>query len=164
MSGKCIVDIGLTLVFAAFALYAVVNVWDMPLQDRLFPTAAGVSVILAAVAYALTLWRGSADRQDDMELGAAEASSPFAREQIGSVAVPATAVLMLAAGTYIFGFFLAVPVFVFGYCLAKREKWVTAALAGSLMVLLIWGLLIQVMHVGLPRPIIANWVDLPWMF
>ena len=60
----------------------------------------------------------------------------------------------------VFGHLIAVPAFAFGYILLRGEKLWIAIFGAVLLFAFIWGLLINVMEVLMPRPLIMDWLGL----
>ncbi len=59
---------------------------------------------------------------------------------------------------FVVGHLIAVPAFVFGYIIWKQEPVWIAAVGAGIMLLFIWLLLIDVMHVAMPRPLLGDWL------
>ena len=148
MNGKTMVDLFLSVAIGAAGLYALVDTRSMPLQDRLFPAVA--------VLYVIALLRRAGAGSAAPEEG--EVADAFGPEHLRSVVMPVTSLFVLTGLVWLLGHLIAIPLFVLGYCLWKREPWWVAALAASIMVALIFGLLVSVMNVALPAPLLAEWL------
>ncbi|WP_417721419.1 tripartite tricarboxylate transporter TctB family protein [Salipiger sp.] len=156
MNGKTMVDLFLSVAIGAAGLYALVDTRSMPLQDRLFPAVAGGAVLISAVLYVVALLRRAGAGSAGPEEG--EVADAFGPEHLRSVVMPVASLFVLTGLVWLLGHLIAIPLFVLGYCLWKREPWWVAALAASIMVALIFGLLVSVMNVALPAPLLAEWL------
>lgn len=158
MTGIQFVDRALTVFFLAIGVFAIIDVSNFPFQDRLFPYSAAGLILVCGLYYGLRQIVFGAMTVEE-ETGSNATKAPFTKDQIGTVIPLAIAILGLVTGVFVFGHLVAVPSFVFIYILARGEKlWVAAASAGLLFVF-IWGLLTNVMHVSMPRPLILDWLN-----
>ena len=159
MRGPRIVDIGLTIFFLVIAIVAVWQVQEFPFQDHLYPyTASAFIFLFVAIYVGYQLIAGPLAIESDQ--GADGPNQPFTREQLPTVLPLATAIFLLILGVLVLGHLIAVPAFAFFYMLWRGEKWWYGVIGAGFLVLFIWGLLINVMDVALPRPWAADWLDL----
>lgn len=158
MSIGRIIDIVLTVFFFVLGILAIWGVWQFPFDDQLFPVTAAVLMIVCSVVYGARIALGRVQDDEREEPGAGAAPPPFSRDQIRTVLWPVVAVVILVAGVLIIGHLIAVPLFVFGYMTVKREPLWIGALGAAGMFLFIRGLLIEVMHVPMPRPLLGDWL------
>lgn len=152
------IDIVLTIFFFVLGILAILGVRQFPFADQLFPVTAAVLMIVCSVIYGIRIAFSRGRKQETEETGVAAAPPPFSRDQISSVWGPVLAVAILVAGVLILGHLIAVPLFVFGYMTVKREPLWIAALGAVGMFLFLRGLLIEVMHVPMPRPLLGDWL------
>lgn len=159
MSGARMVDIALTVFFLAVGIFAIADVQEFPFQDQLFPfSAAGLILICVLIYGARQFFTGPIEVEQ--ETGANATKAPFTREQIHTIIPLAAAILVLVGGVFVFGHLIAVPAFAFGYILLRGEKLWIAVFGAVLLFAFIWGLLINVMEVLMPRPLIMYWLGL----
>lgn len=159
MSGPRIVDSLLTVFFLVIAIGAIWGVGEFPFQDQLYPYVASALILICLATYVgRQIILGPMKIESDQ--GGSKSENPFTRAQLPTIWPLAVAIFCLIAGVYVFGHLIAVPGFVFFYMLWRKEKWWIAAIGAALLTLFIWGLLINVMEVAMPRPLVADWLDL----
>ncbi|HWP59283.1 MAG TPA: hypothetical protein VNL14_15420 [Candidatus Acidoferrales bacterium] len=149
----------LALFFTAVVAVWVVTAARFDWDTRLFPWAIGIPALLLALRQLVGDWRGSATRS--------EASEEQRYRGILDISVDRTIppevitrhtlragswILGFAAGIWLLGFLVSIPLFIFLYliCEARASRLVALAIAG-LMLLFVWIVFDQVMHLAWPE-------------
>lgn len=152
-----------TLSVIAVAVYAVYTSKDWPLGTRLFPWVVGVPVLVLSIV------------QIGLEIYQAVNPGQSGKLETGDLQVDwnmTTAVVVKRAGAYfgwllalffgvwVFGFFVAIPIYAFLYLkFQAREGWlVSLTLTLGVFVFFI-GLFDQILHIAWPNPLLPMLED-----
>lgn len=148
----------LTLFIMAVWATAISQSDEFSEQARLFPIVIGTTaLVLCTIQLFLDLFapkkEGPVDPVDLMDLPVDHDVPP--RE----VAIRASKIfgwiLGLFAGSYVVGFLIAVPMFVFLYiAIRSRPSWWTTLAITLVIVVVVFGIFDQIIHVPWPRPLI----------
>ncbi len=147
----------LLLVFA----YAVSEVWDMPIEARLFPWIIGF-VGLGFLIWLLFrgLWNGGSEAEEkpessaDFAFTAEEASEKGRRNAWETFGWIYGFVLVL----WLVGFHIAIPLMVFLYLVRSGERWtITIGLTAGAGVVL-WGIFDRLLHLPFPPGVFFDWL------
>lgn len=148
------------LLFLVFA-YAIVEVWDKPIQARLFPWVIGM-LGLGFIAWLLLREAWSKDRESKPEDDSAadfgftaEEGSKAGRRRTWEIFGWIYGFILVL---WLLGFHLAVPLTVFLYLVQHRERWtVTIGLtAGSAVAL--WSIFDYLLHLPFPPGVFFDWL------
>jgi hypothetical protein len=146
-------SLALALGLMAVSGYGVITAWSWPWKAALFPLAIGIPLlVLSAVEAAWLVW-GSTERAAVQEFAPAEDVPE--REALRRSAVAAAWILGFFAAILLFGFPLAVPLFVFLYLkLQADESWTLSVVATAATWGFFYGLFDRLLHLPFP----AGWL------
>jgi hypothetical protein len=147
-----------TLSIIAVAAYAVYTSQDWPLGTRLFPWVVGVPVLaLSLVQIGLELYQALRPEQTNkVETGDLQVDWGMTTTVVAQKAGAYFGwLLALFFGVWIFGFFVAIPLYAFLYLkIQAQEGWI-ASLTLTLGVCIFFvGLFDQILHIAWPNPLL----------
>ena len=143
----------LALAIMGLAGYGVIAAWSWPWKAALFPLAIGIPLFCLAAAEALWVLFGRTERTESREFQLSEHLPP--RETLRRSGIGAAWIIGFFAAILLFGFNIAVALFVFAYLRFQgRESWLFSAVSTALA----WGafyfLFDRLLHVPFP----AGWL------
>jgi hypothetical protein len=137
-------SLALALGLMAVSGYGVIAAWSWPWKAALFPLAIGVPLFVMSAAEAAWAMWGETER-------AAEAEG----EALRRTALAAAWIVGFFAAILLFGFPLAVPLFVFLYLKVQaNESWTLSAATTALAWGIFYGLFDRLLHLPFP----AGWL------
>ena len=151
-----------TAALAAGVAAGIYTAKDWPVETRLLPWVVGTpGLLLALIQLALDLRaRGAVEETraaDLIDLPTDRSLSP--EVVIRRVSVFYGCFLGLIAGVWLFGFFIAVPVFVFLYLLLRaHEKWWGALIYTAATLGFLWLVFDEILHVLWPQGAVLVWM------
>lgn len=129
---------------------------DMPLAASIYPTVVAIIVTLLLIIEIIRLLPSKAKSNPsnigaDIELSSEEQSDSGLRKAI----LVFGAIFLLISGLYLLGFYLTIPIFIFGYMTLEKEKLYWALLYASVVGALNWYVFGNLLN--LPFPIGILW-------
>jgi len=150
------IDICLTIMFVILAIVAIWQVQEFPFEDQLYPyTGSGIIIFFISI-YTLRLIKESRSWNSDEK----NREHALSLQELSSLFPIAGAIALLVIGVFLLGHLITVPLFIFFYMLSRGEKWWVGLIGAALLFAFIWGLLINVMELAMPRALIEDWFDL----
>jgi hypothetical protein len=154
--------------------YVVVSARGWPLGSRLFPWFVGISMlVLTLIQSALELCQSARPEspEEDQETGDLQVDWTIGtRLVVRRVSIIFGWLVGLFLGIWLFGFFIAVPLFVLLYLKFQgREGWLLSFSLTLAALLFLIAVFDQILHVPWPHPLIA-WPEamlkflLPWVY
>ena len=142
-----------------FVILAIVAIWqvqEFPFEDQLYPyTGSGIIIFFISI-YTLRLIKESRSWNSDEN----NLKHALSLQELPSLFPIAGAIALLIIGVFLLGHLITVPLFIFFYMLSRGEKWWVGLIGAALLFAFIWGLLINVMELAMPRALIEDWFDL----
>lgn len=156
MNAPRFIDICLTIMFVILAIVAIWQVQEFPFEDQLYPyTGSGIIIFFISI-YTLRLIKESRSWNSDEK----NREHALSLQELSSLFPIAGAIALLVIGVFLLGHLITVPLFIFFYMLSRGEKWWVGLIGAALLFAFIWGLLINVMELAMPRALIEDWFDL----
>ena len=156
MNAPRFIDICLTIMFVILAIVAIWQVQEFPFEDQLYPyTGSGIIIFFISI-YTLRLIKESRSWNSDEK----DLKHALSLQELPSLFPIAGAIALLIIGVFLLGHLITVPLFIFFYMLSRGEKWWVGLIGAALLFAFIWGLLINVMELAMPRALIEDWFDL----
>jgi len=150
------IDICLTIMFVILAMVAVWQVQEFPFEDQLYPyTGSGIIIFFISI-YVLRLIRESKSWKSEE----VDPNHALSLQELSSLLPIAAAITLLIIGVFLLGHLITVPLFIFFYMLLRGEKWWVGLIGATVLFVFMWGLIINVMELAMPRPLIDDIFDL----
>ena len=151
-----------TIALAAGLAAAIYTARDWPVETRLLPWVVGIpGLSLALIQLALDFrTRGRAEETVAADLIDLPTDTSLPSEVVmRRVSAFYGWFLGLVSGVWLFGFFIAVPVFVFFYLLIRaREKWWSALIYTGATLAFLWLVFDRILHVLWPQGAVLVWM------
>lgn len=147
--------IGLMLVSG----YGVIAAWAWPWKAALFPLAIGIPVFVLAAVEVLWVLLGTTQRGETKDFQFSQELPD--REVLKRSAVAGAWIAGLFAAIVLFGFPIAVPLFVFLYLkLQGKEGWILCVVFTAAVWVFFYGLFDQLLHLPFPQGWLLEWSGL----
>jgi hypothetical protein len=151
-------SLALALGVMAISGYAVIAAWFWPWKAALFPLVIGIPLFVLSATEAAWVLFGKAGRAEvqDFQL----ARDVPEREVVRRSAVAAAWIVGFFAAIVLFGFAVAVPLFVFLYLkLQANEGWIFSAVFTAAVWALFYGLFDRLLHLPFPAGWALTWIS-----
>lgn len=151
-----------TTTLAVGLAVAIYTARDWPVETRLLPWVLGIPGLLLALVQ-LTLDLRTRGRNEETK-AADLIDLPADRSLPPDVVMRRVSAfygwfLGLIAGVWLFGFFIAVPVFVFLYLFARaQEKWWSALIYTAVILAFLWLVFERILRVLWPQGAVLRWL------
>lgn len=144
----------LGLAIMAVSAYAAISAWSWPLKTALFPLVISIPLFILAAIEVLTLWAAGARFVAAAHVETAPGDVPESAARLRSLGA-AGWILGFFAAILLFGFLVAIPVFVFLYLkLQSRESWLFSIIFTAVVWAAFWGLFDYTLHL----PFASGWL------
>jgi len=151
-------SLGLALGVMAVSGYALIAAWFWPWKAALFPLVIGIPVFVLAAAEAAWVLLGRTERAEvqDFQL----TRDVPEREVVRRSAMAAAWIVGFFAAIVLFGFAVAVPLFVFLYLrLQANEGWIFSAVFTAAVWAFFYGLFDRLLHLPFPAGWALTWIS-----
>lgn len=151
-------SLALALGVMAVSGYAVIAAWFWPWKAALFPLVIGIPLFVLSATEAAWVLFGKTGRAEvqDFQL----ARDVPEREVVRRSAVAAAWIVGFFAAIVLFGFALAVPLFVFLYLkLHANEGWIFSAVFTAAVWAFFYGLFDRLLHLPFPAGWALTWIS-----
>ena len=151
-------SLGLALGVMAVSGYALIAAWFWPWKAALFPLVIGIPLFVLAAAEAAWVLLGRTERAEvqDFQL----TRDVPEREVVRRSAMAAAWIVGFFAAIVIFGFAVAVPLFVFLYLrLQANEGWIFSAVFTAAVWAFFYGLFDRLLHLPFPAGWALTWIS-----
>ncbi|HEX2332312.1 MAG TPA: tripartite tricarboxylate transporter TctB family protein [Burkholderiales bacterium] len=151
-------SLALALGVMAVSGYAVVAAWFWPWKAALFPLVIGIPLFMLSAAEAAWVLFGKTERGvvQDFQI----ARDVPEREVVRRSAAAVAWIVGFFAGIVLFGFALAVPLFVFLYLkLQAKEGWIFSAAFTAGVWAFFYGLFDRLLHLPFPAGWALSWLS-----
>jgi putative tricarboxylic transport membrane protein len=151
-------SLGLALGVMAVSGYALIAAWFWPWKAALFPLVIGIPLFVLAAAEAAWVLLGRTERAEvqDFQL----TRDVPEREVVRRSAMAAAWIVGFFAAIMLFGFAVAVPLFVFLYLrLQANEGWIFSAVFTAAVWAFFYGLFDRLLHLPFPAGWALTWIS-----
>jgi hypothetical protein len=151
-------SLGLALGVMAVSGYALIAAWFWPWKAALFPLVIGIPLFVLAAAEAAWVLLGRTERAEvqDFQL----TRDVPEREVVRRSAMAAAWIVGFFATIVLFGFAVAVPLFVFLYLrLQANEGWIFSAVFTAAVWAFFYGLFDRLLHLPFPAGWALTWIS-----
>jgi hypothetical protein len=151
-------SLGLALGVMAVSGYALIAAWFWPWKAALFPLVIGIPLFVLAAAEAAWVLLGRTERAEvqDFQL----TRDVPEREVVRRSAMAAAWIVGFFAAIVLFGFAVAVPLFVFLYLrLQANEGWIFSAVFTAAVWAFFYGLFDRLLHLPFPAGWALTWIS-----
>jgi hypothetical protein len=151
-------SLGLALGVMAVSGYALIAAWFWPWKAALFPLVIGIPLFVLAAAEAAWVLLGRTERAEvqDFQL----TRDVPEREVVRRSAVAAAWIVGFFAAIVLFGFAVAVPLFVFLYLKQQAaEGWIFSAVFTTAVWAFFYGLFDRLLHLPFPAGWALTWIS-----
>ena len=151
-------SLGLALGVMAVSGYAVIAAWFWPWKAALFPLEIGIPLFVLSAAEAAWVLFGKTERSEvqDFQL----TRDVPEREVVRRSATAAAWIVGFFAAIVLFGFAVAVPLFVFLYLkLHANEGWIFSAVFTAAVWAFFYGLFDRLLHLPFPAGWALTWIS-----
>lgn len=146
----------LALGIMAVSGYAVIAAWVWPLKAALFPLAIGIPVFVLSAAEAAWVLFGKTERGEARDFQPARDVPE--REVVRRSAAAAGWIVGFFVAIVLFGFAVAVPLFVFVYLkLQAKEGWLFCAAFTAAVWAFFYGVFDRLLHLPFPAGWLVSW-------
>ena len=151
-------SLALALGVMAVSGYAVIAAWFWPWKAALFPLAIGIPLFVLSAAEAAWVLFGKTERSEvqDFQLTRDVAE----REVVRRSATTAAWIVGFFAAIVLFGFPVAVPLFVFLYLKQQADEgWIFSAVFTAAVWAFFYGLFDRLLHLPFPAGWAFTWIS-----
>jgi Tripartite tricarboxylate transporter TctB family len=151
-------SLALALGVMAVSGYALIAAWFWPWKAALFPLVIGIPLFVLAAAEAAWVLLGRTERAEvqDFQL----TRDVPEREVVRRSAMAAAWIVGFFAAIVLFGFAVAVPLFVFLYLrLQANEGWIFSAVFTAAVWAFFYGLFDRLLHLPFPAGWALTWIS-----
>lgn len=151
-------SLALALGIMAVSGYGVIAAWAWPWKAALFPLTIGIPVFVLAAVEVLWVLLGTTQRAETKDFQFSQELPD--REVLKRSAVAGAWIAGLFAAIVLFGFPIAVPLFVFLYLkLQGKEGWILCVVFTAAVWVFFYGLFDRLLHLPFPAGWALTWLS-----